>query len=53
MVQAGADGPEEEKTHEVDPGIPKHLQLQFHGVKSFEMSLSLNHFHYEIISRDP
>ena len=53
MVHVGADGPEEEKIHKVDPGIPKHLQLQFYGVESFEMSLSLNHFHYEIISRDP
>ena len=37
MVQDGADGPQEEKIMEVDPGTPKHLQLQFYGVESFEM----------------
>ena len=44
---------EEEKNPEVDPGTPKYLQLQSYGVESFEMSLSLKHFHYEMISRDP
>ena len=53
MTQPGADGPQEEKIHEVDPGTPKHLQVQFYGVASFEMSLSLKKFHCEMISREP
>ena len=48
MVHAGDDDPEEEKKAEANHGTAKHLQLQFYNIESFEMSLSLNHFHTKL-----
>ena len=48
MIHARNDDPEKEKKAEANHGTAKHLQLQFYNIESFEMSLSLNHFHMKL-----